>query len=58
MAELTVHFCEEAVAFANAYGLDDESFYDSLVRMLSRQSPMPWRCPRQARNHFSNGSAK
>ena len=34
MAELTVHFCEEAIAFANAYGLDDESFYDALVRMF------------------------
>src|SRR3954466_878881 len=34
MTELTVHFCEEAVAFANAYGLDDGTFYDSLVRMF------------------------
>ena len=34
MAGLTVHFCEEAVAFANAYGLDDGTFYDSLVRMF------------------------
>jgi hypothetical protein len=36
MAELTVHFCEEAIAFANAYGLDDESFYDSLGRMFKQ----------------------
>ena len=36
MAELTVHFCEEAIAFANAYGLDDESFYNSLVRMFKQ----------------------
>ena len=36
MAELTVHFCEEAIAFANAYGLDDESFYDALVRMFKQ----------------------
>ena len=34
MAELTVHFCEEAIAFANAYGLDDGTFYDALVRMF------------------------
>ena len=36
MAELTVHFCEEAIAFANAYGLDDGTFYDSLVRMFKQ----------------------
>ena len=36
MAELTVHFCEEAIAFANAYGLDDESFYDSLGRVFKQ----------------------
>ena len=36
MAELTVHFCEEAIAFANAYGLDDGTFYDALVRMFKQ----------------------
>jgi hypothetical protein len=36
MVELTVHFCEEAIAFANAYGLDDGTFYDALVRMFKQ----------------------
>jgi hypothetical protein len=44
--------------FANAYELDDGIFYDALVRMFKQAVTMPWHCPRQARNHFSIGSAK
>jgi hypothetical protein len=52
MAELTVHFCEEAIAFANAYGLDDESFYDALVRMFRQAVTHALALPEAGRELF------
>lgn len=36
LAELMVFFCERALGFADATGLDDEEYYDSLVRMFEQ----------------------
>jgi hypothetical protein len=36
MAELTVFYCERAMGFANEVGLDDEAYYDALVRMFDQ----------------------
>jgi hypothetical protein len=34
VAELTVYYCEQAIGFSNGVGLDDECYYDALVRMF------------------------
>ncbi len=34
MAELTVYYCEQAIGFSKGVGLDDEGYYDALVRMF------------------------
>jgi hypothetical protein len=36
MAELTVYYCEQAIGFSNGVGLDDEGYYDALVRMFEQ----------------------
>lgn len=36
LAELMVFYCERAVGFANAVGLDDAPYYDALVRMFGQ----------------------
>jgi hypothetical protein len=36
MAELMVFFCERAVGFGNDVGLQDESYFDALVRMFDQ----------------------
>jgi hypothetical protein len=36
LAELMVFFCERAAGFASEYGLQDESFFDALVRMFEQ----------------------
>lgn len=36
LAELTVFYCEEAFDFLAGCGLDDEGFYDALVRMFGQ----------------------
>jgi len=36
VAELTVYYCEQAIGFSNAVGLDDEGYYDALVRMFEQ----------------------
>jgi len=36
LAELTVFFCEEAFDFLAGCGMDDEGFYDALVRMFEQ----------------------
>ena len=45
LAELMVFFCETAVGFCSDIGMDDESFYDALVRMLEQAvkavAPLP-----------------
>lgn len=36
LAELTVFYCEEVFDFLAGCGIDDEGFYDALVRMFER----------------------
>jgi hypothetical protein len=36
MAELMVYFCERAAGFSNEYGLQDEGYFDALVRMFEQ----------------------
>ena len=36
LAELTVFYCEEVFNFLAACGMDDEGFYDALVRMFEQ----------------------
>lgn len=36
LAELTVFYCEEVFAFLAGCGMDDEGFYDALVRMFEQ----------------------
>ncbi len=36
LAELTVFYCEEVFAFLAGCGMDDESFFDALVRMFEQ----------------------
>jgi hypothetical protein len=36
VAELTVYYCEQAIGFSTAVGLDDEGYYDALVRMFEQ----------------------
>lgn len=36
LAELTVFYCEEVFAFLAGCGLDDDGFYDALVRMFEQ----------------------
>lgn len=36
LAELMVFYCEQAAGFSNDVGLQDESYFDALVRMFAR----------------------
>lgn len=36
LAELMVFYCERAAGFSKEYGLDDEGYYDALVRMFDQ----------------------
>ena len=36
LAELMVCYCERAAGFSNEYGLDDEGYYNALVRMFEQ----------------------
>jgi hypothetical protein len=36
LAELMVFYCERAASFSNEYGLDDEGYYNALVRMFEQ----------------------
>lgn len=36
LAELMVFYCEQATGFCNDVGLDDESYYNALVRMFEQ----------------------
>ncbi len=36
LAELIVFYCERAAGFSKEYGLDDEGYYDALVRMFDQ----------------------
>jgi hypothetical protein len=45
LAELMVFFCETAAGFCNDIGMDDEAYYDALVRMFEQAvkavAPLP-----------------
>lgn len=43
MAELMVFFCERAAGFANEFGLDDEGYFNALVRMFEQVLKMATR---------------
>jgi hypothetical protein len=36
LAELTIFYCEQASGFSNNIGLDDESYFNALVRMFEQ----------------------
>lgn len=36
VAELTVFYCESCTDYLNNYGMDDEGYYDALVRMFEQ----------------------
>lgn len=36
LAELMVFYCERAAGFSNEYGLDDEGYFDALLRMFEQ----------------------
>jgi hypothetical protein len=36
VAELTVHYCEQAIRFSKEVGLDDGAYHDALVRMFEQ----------------------
>jgi hypothetical protein len=40
LAELMVFYCERAAGFSNEYGLDDEEYFDALVRMFEQALKM------------------
>ena len=42
-AELMVFFCERAAGFANEFGLDDEGYFNALVRMFEQVLKMATR---------------
>jgi hypothetical protein len=49
LAELAVFFCERAVGFSSDVGLQDEGYFDALVRMFAQalkacSPPRRWRC--------------
>ena len=45
-AELLVFFCERAVGFSNDVGLQDEGYFDALVRMFDQACRPSAPCPR------------
>ncbi len=52
LAELAVYYCEQAIGFSNAVGLDDEGYYDALVRMFSQALMMVMTLPETGRESF------
>ena len=40
MAELMVFYCERAAGFANEFGLQDERYFDALIRMFGQALKM------------------
>jgi hypothetical protein len=36
LAELMVYYCERASGFSNEYGMQDEGYYDALIRMFEQ----------------------
>ena len=52
MAELTVYYCEQAIGFSNGVGLDDEGYYDALVRMFQQALKTVMALPETRRESF------
>jgi hypothetical protein len=50
LAELMVFYCERAAGFSNEYGLDDEGYYDALVRMFEQALKVSITLPAEQRN--------
>ena len=51
-AELTVYYCEQAIGFSNGVGLDDEGYYDALVRMFEQALKTVMALPETRRESF------
>jgi hypothetical protein len=52
VAELTVYYCEQAIGFSNGVGLDDEGYYDALVRMFEQALKTVIALPETRRESF------
>ena len=55
MAELTVYYCEQAIGFSNGVGVDDEGYYDALVRMFEQALKTVMALPEKRRESFLTG---
>jgi len=54
MAELIVFFCERAVGFSDDVGLQDEGYFDALVRMFAQAVKAISALPKEHRPPFLN----
>lgn len=52
LAELMVFYCECAIGFANELGLDDDAYYDALVRMFEQALKTVMPLPEAQREPF------
>jgi hypothetical protein len=52
LAELTVFYCEQATAFCNDYGLQDEGYFDATVRMFEQALKAAAELPETQRQSF------
>ena len=52
LAELTVYYCEQAIGFSNAVGVDDEGYYGASVRMFKQALETVMALPETERGPF------
>jgi hypothetical protein len=52
LAELSTFYCEEAFALMDYCGVDDEGFFDALVRMLEQALKYATALPKEQRDPF------
>ena len=52
LAELTVFYCEQAIGFASAFGMDDAGYYSALVRMFEQALKVVVGLPEPQRQTF------
>ena len=52
LAELMVFYCEQAIGFSNGIGLDDEGYYNALVRMFETGLRIVMALPEAQREPF------
>lgn len=52
LAELMVFYCERAIGFSNEVGLEDDGFYDALVRMFEQALKVVMMLPETPRYIF------